>query len=92
MASFEGPSSTDKSRVLMRGCSFTMSRRVSSSTMEGRPERGLSTRLISPSLKRLNQLDAVRRSMTPLPSTAQISSAAAFAVSLSSRRNEATRE
>ena len=68
MVVFEWPVVADNSRVLECGSASSAASRSSSSSSAGRPGRGLSSRLMLPSLKRLNHEYAVSLWRTPAPS------------------------
>ena len=52
----EGPRSSDNVRVLVLGCCSTISSKTSYSSIEGLPDLGLSSRLISPATPSLTVL------------------------------------
>jgi hypothetical protein len=66
-------SSADNRRVLVAGLAPTASRRALESKVTGQPERGSSSRLVSPSLNLFNQFSVVQFEMIPSPSTSRTS-------------------
>lgn len=76
----EGPSSTNNVRDLVLGRCSTISSKASSTTTEGLHDMGLSSELVSPFSKRLNQFYATRSLTVPGPSTSLISFTAFIAV------------
>ena len=69
----EGASSSDNVQVLVLDCFSIISSIASSSTTEGLPDLGLSSRLVLSFLKHLNQFCATRSSTVPRLSTSHIS-------------------